>query len=68
VFDTCAYHRILSAAWECRRNDFEYVEIIEGKYGLSEDESILVQKSIDKGYCHDEFIKYINSAIDLESV
>ena len=69
IFDTCAYNRILSAAWECRRNGYEYVEQVWGKCGLTENEATMVQISIDKDYCHDEFIRHINKmTIDLEAV
>ena len=69
VFDTCTYHRVLSAAWECRRNGYEYVEQVWGKIGLTEAEAAMVQFSIDKDYCHDEVIKHIGkTTIDLEAV
>ena len=63
VFDTCTLHRILSGAWECRRNGHEYVEQIFGKCKLNESEAILVQLSIDRDYSHDEFLKHVTSKI-----
>ena len=62
VFDTSDRNRLLSAAWLVRREHTYNIEIVEFRTDLSPQElSLIYEYVIDLGYCHDDFLKILDS-------
>jgi hypothetical protein len=59
VFDSSMRNRTLSAAWACRRRHIDDASLVIDQYELDDEHARLVQSSIDRCYCHDDFLKLL---------
>jgi len=65
VFDSCNRNKLLSTAWLARREHIYDFDTLKFRSDLSDvDLEFVYHYVVDLGYCHDEFIKEINSWID----
>jgi len=69
VFDSCPYHRLLSAAWLVRKQNLYNIEAIKSSCeDLSDCELEILEKYIvDEDCSHDEFLKIINKKTCIDS-
>jgi hypothetical protein len=64
VFDSNNRNKLLSAAWLVRREHIYDIEMLKFKCDISESEFLLISHYvIDMGFCHDEFVKFLNSHV-----
>jgi len=64
VFDSSSYHRLLSAAWVCRKHNVMYEDHLIYQYGYTPEEAAFVIKYVVDECCsHEEFRKILNEQI-----
>ena len=65
IFDSADRNKLLSTAWLARREHVYDLDSLRFKSGLSEmGLQFVYHYVVDLGYCHDEFMKVLNSKID----
>lgn len=68
VFDSSDKNKLLSASWLVRREHVCDTNVIEFRTKLSKEELAPVLKYVvDQGYCHDDFLKIIDSIFVVDS-